>query len=84
VARRESAKTALLDFVVGRTAGCQVRRAAGVESEMELAFAGLHQLCGPDLDRLDDLRRVFTKLGISTRRQLRRSLPDSGRTATSI
>jgi hypothetical protein len=48
-------KTALLDFLVEHTAGCQVRRVAGVESEMELAFAALHQLCGPDLDRLDDL-----------------------------
>ena len=38
-------KTALRDFMVGRTAGCPVRRAVGVESEMELAFAGLHQLC---------------------------------------
>ena len=28
-------------------AGCQVARAAGVESEMELAYAGLHQLCSP-------------------------------------
>lgn len=48
-------KTALLDFLVEHAAGCQVRRAAGVESEMELAFAGLHQLCGPYLDRLDSL-----------------------------
>jgi hypothetical protein len=48
-------KTALLDFLVERPAGCQVRRVAGVESEMELPFAGLHQLCSPDLDRLDDL-----------------------------
>ena len=30
-------------------------RAAGVESEMELAFAGLHQLCAPMLGRLDSL-----------------------------
>ncbi len=48
-------KTALLDFLVERATACQVRRAAGVESEMELAFAGLHQLCGPYLNRLDDL-----------------------------
>jgi len=48
-------KTALLDYLAGRATGCRVERAAGVESEMELAFAGLHQLCGPVLDRLDRL-----------------------------
>ena len=48
-------KTALLEFLLERAAGCRVGRAAGVESEMELAFAGLHQLCGPYLDRLDQL-----------------------------
>src|SRR5829696_408502 len=48
-------KTALLDFVLDRTAGCRVARAAGVESEMELPFAGLHQLCSPYLDRLPTL-----------------------------
>jgi ABC-type transport system involved in cytochrome c biogenesis ATPase subunit len=37
-------KSALLDYLAGRAAGCRVVRAAGVESEMELAFAGLHQL----------------------------------------
>jgi len=48
-------KTALLDYLVGRAPGCRVERAAGVQSEMELAFAGLHQLCAPMLDRLDHL-----------------------------
>ena len=48
-------KTALLDYVAGHAAGCRVIRAAGVQSEMELAFAGLHQLCGPMLGRLDRL-----------------------------
>ena len=48
-------KTALLDDLAGRAAGCRVVRAAGVQSEMELAFAGLHQLCTPMLDRLDRL-----------------------------
>ena len=43
-------KTALLDYLAGRAAGCRVVRAAGVQSEMELAFAGLHQLCAPMLD----------------------------------
>jgi DNA-binding CsgD family transcriptional regulator len=48
-------KTALLDYVVDRAAGCRVVRAAGVQSEMELAFAGLQQLCAPLLDRLEGL-----------------------------
>jgi DNA-binding CsgD family transcriptional regulator len=48
-------KTALLDYLVGHVSGCRVARAAGVESEMELAFAGLHQLCAPMLDRLQHL-----------------------------
>jgi len=48
-------KTALLDYLAGRAGGCRVERAAGVQSEMELAFAGLHQLCAPMLDRLDRL-----------------------------
>ena len=50
-------KTALLDYLVERAAGCRVVRAAGVESEMELAFAGLHQLCAPLLDRLGPAAR---------------------------
>jgi AAA ATPase domain len=48
-------KTALLNYVAGRAPGCQVVRVAGVQSEMELAFAGLHLLCAPMLDRLDRL-----------------------------
>src|SRR5215469_11624594 len=46
-------KSALLEYAVGAAAGMRVARAAGVESEMELAFAGLHQLCVPLLDRLE-------------------------------
>jgi DNA-binding CsgD family transcriptional regulator len=48
-------KTALLEYLAGRALGCRVARAAGAQSEMELAFAGLHQLCAPMLDRLGDL-----------------------------
>jgi DNA-binding CsgD family transcriptional regulator len=48
-------KSALLDYLVGRSTGCRVARAAGVESEMELPFAGLHQLCAPMLDLRDRL-----------------------------
>jgi DNA-binding CsgD family transcriptional regulator len=48
-------KTALLGYAAERAAGFQVFRAAGVESEMELPFAGLHQLCGPLLAGLGQL-----------------------------
>jgi hypothetical protein len=45
-------KTALLDYLVARASACRIARAAGVESEMELAFAGVHQLCLTMLDRV--------------------------------
>src|SRR5215207_11415496 len=48
-------KTALLKYLVESASEVTVARAVGVESEMELAFAGLHQLCGPMLDRLPRL-----------------------------
>src|SRR5687767_2614580 len=48
-------KSALLEYVAERAAGCRVVDAIGVESEMELAFAGLHQLCAPLLDHLERL-----------------------------
>jgi len=48
-------KTALLGYAADSAGGFQVARAAGVESEMELPFAGLHQLCGP---MLGGLRRL--------------------------
>ena len=48
-------KTALLDHLAGRASGCRVARATGVQSEMELPFAGLHQLCAPMLDRAERL-----------------------------
>jgi DNA-binding CsgD family transcriptional regulator len=48
-------KTALLDYLARRASGCQVARASGVQSEMELAFAGLHQLCAPMIDRAGHL-----------------------------
>ena len=48
-------KTALLEFLVDRATGCRIGRVAGVESELELAYAGLHQLCGPYLDRIRKL-----------------------------
>src|SRR5262249_57296847 len=48
-------KSGLLEYAAGAAAGMRVARAAGVESEVELAFAGLHLLCGPLLDRLEGL-----------------------------
>jgi DNA-binding CsgD family transcriptional regulator len=48
-------KTALLQYAVEAATGFLVARAVGVESEMELPFAGLQQLCAPMLDRLERL-----------------------------
>src|SRR6186997_2511820 len=48
-------KTALLEHLSAAAEGCRIARAAGVESEMELAFAGLHSLCARMLDRLGQL-----------------------------
>jgi DNA-binding CsgD family transcriptional regulator/tetratricopeptide (TPR) repeat protein len=48
-------KTALLRYVIESAPDMPVVRAVGVESEMELAFAGLHQLCAPLLGRLERL-----------------------------
>ena len=48
-------KTALLEYLVDEASGCRIVRAAGAEAEMELAYAGLQQLCAPLLDHLDAL-----------------------------
>ena len=48
-------KTALLRHLSRAASGCRIARAAGVESEMELAYAGLHALCAPMLGRLEHL-----------------------------
>jgi DNA-binding CsgD family transcriptional regulator len=48
-------KTALLHYCARQASGFRVARIAGVESEMELPFAGLHQLCAPMLGRLGGL-----------------------------
>ena len=48
-------KTVLLDYLASRASGCRVVRAVGVQSAMELAFAGLHQLCAPMLDHAESL-----------------------------
>ena len=48
-------KSALLEYLVQHAPGCAIARTVGVESEMELAYAGLQQLCGPFLDRIERL-----------------------------
>src|SRR4051794_491572 len=48
-------KTALLECAARQAAGFRLSEIAGVEAEMELPFAGLHQLCAPMLDRLDSV-----------------------------
>ena len=64
-------KTALVHYLVQRASGCRVARAVGVESEMELAFAALQQLCAPFLSRLERLpgpqrAALDTAFGLST------------------
>ncbi|MCW2963313.1 MAG: LuxR family transcriptional regulator [Actinomycetia bacterium] len=63
-------KTELLEHAAARASGFRVVRAVGVESELELAFAGLHQLCGQlgdHLERLAPLHRqaLATAFGLS-------------------
>ena len=48
-------KSALLEYLSDHVGGSRVVSAVGVESEMELAYSGLHQLCAPVLDVLDRL-----------------------------
>ena len=48
-------KTALLEYLVKSAPDLTVVRSSGVQSEMELAFATLHQLCGPMLYRLEQI-----------------------------
>jgi DNA-binding CsgD family transcriptional regulator len=63
-------KTALLGYLVASASDLRVVRAVGVESDMELAFASLHQLCSPLLDRIEELpapqrRALETVFGLS-------------------
>jgi DNA-binding CsgD family transcriptional regulator len=64
-------KSALLEYLSDRAAGWRVATADGVESDMELAYSGLHQLCGPMLEHLDRLPvpqrdALATVFGLST------------------
>jgi len=63
-------KSALLEYAVASASGFQVVRAAGTEPEMELAFAGLQQLCAPLLDGVAQLpgpqrSAIETAFGVS-------------------
>ena len=64
-------KTALLRYAARRAVGFRAAQITGVEAEMELAFAGVHQLCAPMLDRLDALpepqqEALRVALGVAT------------------
>ncbi|MFK4119877.1 AAA family ATPase [Streptomyces longwoodensis] len=48
-------KSVLLEYAVARASRATVTRAQGVEADMELPFASLHQLCAPFLTQLDGL-----------------------------
>ena len=64
-------KSALLEYLSEQTAGCRLARVTGVQSEMELPFSGLHQLCAPMLDHLGTLpdpqrEAIGTAFGLHT------------------
>jgi hypothetical protein len=64
-------KSALLDYLSEQSTGCRLARVTGMQSEMELAFSGLHQLCAPLLDHLATLpepqrEAIGTALGLES------------------
>src|SRR5437867_13367847 len=81
-------KTALMRYCARQASGCRLAQIDGVESEMELPLAALHQLCTPMLSSLHALpepqqralrvRKVFAKLGITSRRDLHNTLHPRG------
>jgi DNA-binding CsgD family transcriptional regulator len=63
-------KTALLEQLIDRAAGCRVARATGVQADMELPFAGLQQLFGSmlgPLERLPDPQREAVEIAFGLR-----------------
>jgi DNA-binding CsgD family transcriptional regulator len=48
-------KTELLRYAAQHASGFRIARVTGAEAEMELPFAGIHQLCAPLLDQIDAL-----------------------------
>jgi DNA-binding CsgD family transcriptional regulator len=76
-------KTALLRVLLERAAGCRITRAAGVEAEMDLAFASLHQLCAPFASRIASLpathrQALEAAFGLRSGRAPEQSLVSSG------
>ena len=67
-------KTALMDYLATNSSGCHVVRTAGVESEMELAFAGR-----PPVVRIDAGPRGRTCRVRNATRSARRSVSSPGR-----
>src|SRR3982751_3822680 len=66
-------KTALLEYLIASAPDATIVRAVGVQSDMELPYAALHQLCGPLLDRLEALpapqrRAMEIAFGVTARR----------------
>ena len=64
-------KTALMEYLAKSASECRVERAFGIQSEMELAFAGVHQLCATMLDQAGELTdpqrgALETALGVSS------------------
>ncbi|MCK9793257.1 AAA family ATPase [Isoptericola sp. 4D.3] len=62
-------KSVLLDYVAAQASGITVTRALGVEADMELAYAGLQQLCAPFLgqaDRLPEPQRDALQVAFGT------------------
>jgi DNA-binding CsgD family transcriptional regulator len=64
-------KTALLNYCAREASGCRIVQVAGVESELELPFAALQQLCGPMLSNLPALpepqqRALQVAFGLTT------------------
>ena len=48
-------KTALLRYCAEQAVGCRVEHLSGIESELELPYAALHQLCAPILSNASTL-----------------------------
>ena len=64
-------KTALLRYCARQASGCRVVQIAGVEYEMQLPFAAVHQLCGPLLTGVETLpepqeRALRVAFGLAT------------------
>lgn len=63
-------KSSMLDYLARRADGYRVLRTRGVEDERELPYAGLHRLCAPVVDELQQLEpaqrsALSTAIGLS-------------------